>query len=54
MTGSWNQTMWLCVCDRLIHDRELALFDGRRLLRQDRFDEIKKWNNFSDDAMKEK
>ena len=50
---------WVCdynwwMCDRLIHDRELALFDGRRLLRQDRYDEIKKLNNFSDDVMKEK
>lgn len=46
--------MHVDVCDRLIHDRELTLFDGRRLLRHDRFDEIKKRNNYSDDAVKEK
>ena len=42
------------LCNRLIHDRELALFDGRRLLRHDRYEEIKKQNNFSEDIMQEK
>ena len=42
------------MCGRLIHDRELELFDGRRLLRHDRYDEIKEQNSFSDDVMKEK
>jgi len=38
----------------LIHDRELALFDGRRLLRHDRYDAIKMQNNLSVDDMKDK
>ena len=36
---------------RLIHDRELSLFDGTRLLRHDRFDEIKTKFNLSDEDM---
>lgn len=40
----------VCVC-RLIHDRELALYDGTRLLQAERYDEIKKKNNLSDEAM---
>ena len=39
---------------RLIHDRELSLFDGSRLLRQDRYDDIKEENGYTDAIMKEK
>jgi len=49
-----NCSYWLAVYGRLIHDRELELFDGRRLLRHDRYDKIKEQNSFSDDVMKEK
>jgi len=49
--------VWLYVlagCGRLIHDRELDLFDGQRLLRYDRYHRVKEQNSFSDDVMKEK
>ncbi|KAJ8310233.1 hypothetical protein KUTeg_012098 [Tegillarca granosa] len=36
------------VLHRLIHDRELQLFDGSRLLRQDRYDDIKHQTGLSD------
>jgi hypothetical protein len=42
------------ICCRLIHDRELSLFDGRRLLRHDRYDEIKTSNNFTENEMKDR
>ncbi|XP_046400469.1 von Willebrand factor A domain-containing protein 8 [Ischnura elegans] len=41
----------LAVVHRLVHDRELHLYDGQRLLRHDRYDEIKKENNLSDESM---
>ena len=31
----------MCLLNRLVHDRELQLFDGRRLLRADRYDALK-------------
>ncbi len=37
--------------DRLIHDRELSLFDGTRLLRHDRYEEIKAKNGYNDEEM---
>ncbi|CAN7939417.1 unnamed protein product, partial [Ixodes hexagonus] len=37
---------------RLTQDRELQLFDGKRLLRHDRYDAIKSSCDFSDDDMK--
>ncbi len=43
-----------CFVCRLIHDRELALYDGTRLLQAERYDEIKRKNNFSDEAMLER
>ena len=39
---------------RLIHDRELSLFDGTRLLRDDRYDAIKEENNLTDQDMQER
>ncbi len=36
---------------RLIHDRELTLFDGTRLLRQDKYDAIKEEQGLSDQEM---
>ncbi len=41
----------LCYC-RLIHDRELTLFDGTRLLSQDKYVSIKEENQLSDEDMK--
>ncbi|XP_053996012.1 von Willebrand factor A domain-containing protein 8 isoform X1 [Hylaeus anthracinus] len=38
----------LAVLHRLVHDRELQLHDGKRLIRADRYDEIKKEYNKSD------
>jgi MoxR-like ATPase len=40
------------VLHRLIHDRELSLFDGTRLLRHDRYDEIQNHHQLTDEAMK--
>ncbi|ELU02005.1 hypothetical protein CAPTEDRAFT_192877 [Capitella teleta] len=42
------------VLHRLIHDRELSLFDGSRLLRHDKYDAIKEKNSFSDAQMTER
>ncbi|KAF4526552.1 hypothetical protein B566_EDAN009123 [Ephemera danica] len=38
----------LAVIHRLVHDRELQLYDGRRMLRSDRYDEIKSKHSLSD------
>ncbi|XP_023930017.1 von Willebrand factor A domain-containing protein 8 [Lingula anatina] len=42
------------VLHRLVHDRELSLFDGTRLLRQDRYDQVKQTTGMTDDQMAEK
>lgn len=42
------------VLHRLIHDRELQLFDGTRLLEHDRYEQIKTDNELSDQDMKER
>jgi len=39
---------------RLVHDRELQLHDGKRLVRADRYDEIKKTYGRSDEEMSER
>lgn len=36
---------------RLVHDRELQLHDAKRLIRADRYDELKKKYNRSDEEM---
>lgn len=36
---------------RLVHDRELQLYDGKRLLRHDRYDYVKQKYKFSDEDM---
>lgn len=41
------------VLHRLIHDRELQLYDGTRLLRQDRYEAVKKSTGKTDEDMKE-
>nr|XP_045609178.1 von Willebrand factor A domain-containing protein 8-like isoform X1 [Procambarus clarkii]XP_045609179.1 von Willebrand factor A domain-containing protein 8-like isoform X1 [Procambarus clarkii] len=41
----------LAVLHRLIHDRELQLYDGTRLLRSDQYDSIKDENGWSDSEM---
>lgn len=38
---------------RLVHDRELQLHDGKRLIRADRYEEIKKELEKSDEALAE-
>ncbi|XP_076618440.1 von Willebrand factor A domain-containing protein c12.2 isoform X2 [Colletes latitarsis] len=38
----------LAILHRLVHDRELQLHDGKRLMRADRYDEIKKEHDKSD------
>ncbi|XP_062588748.1 von Willebrand factor A domain-containing protein 8-like [Saccostrea cucullata] len=42
------------VLHRLIHDRELQLFDGTRLLRNDRYEQIKTDNELTDQDMKDR
>lgn len=42
------------VLHRLIHDRELQLFDGTRLLRHDRYEQIKANSEMTDEDMKER
>ena len=44
----------LCCFCRLIHDRELDLFDGTRLLRHDRYDLMMKENSWSEEEMKQR
>ncbi|KAK7080894.1 von Willebrand factor A domain-containing protein 8 [Halocaridina rubra] len=44
----------LAVLHRLIHDRELQLYDGKRLVRHDRYDAIKSVNSFTDQDMEAK
>lgn len=44
----------LSVLQRLIHNREMQLFDGMRLIHSDRYDKIKRENNFSDEDMEER
>lgn len=41
----------LAVIHRLVHDRELQLHDGRRLVRHDRYDEYKSRYNLSDEKL---
>ncbi|XP_015436768.1 PREDICTED: von Willebrand factor A domain-containing protein 8 [Dufourea novaeangliae] len=41
----------LAILHRLVHDRELQLHDGKRLIRADRYDEIKTEYNKSDEDM---
>ena len=36
---------------RLIHDRELTLFDGTRLLRHDKYDHLKEMEKLMDEDM---
>ncbi|XP_032686011.1 von Willebrand factor A domain-containing protein 8 [Odontomachus brunneus] len=44
----------LAVLHRLVHDRELQLHDGKRLVRADRYDEIKKEHGSSDEDMRDR
>ncbi|XP_068924755.1 von Willebrand factor A domain-containing protein 8 isoform X2 [Petaurus breviceps papuanus] len=44
----------LAVLQRLIHDRELTLFDGSRLLREDRYQHLKEDLQLSDEQLKKR
>ncbi|XP_036613372.1 von Willebrand factor A domain-containing protein 8 [Trichosurus vulpecula] len=44
----------LAVLQRLIHDRELTLFDGSRLLREDRYQHLKEELQLSDEQLKKR
>ncbi|XP_077393200.1 von Willebrand factor A domain-containing protein 8 isoform X1 [Festucalex cinctus] len=44
----------LAVLSRLLHDRELDLYDGTRLLRWDRYQALKEEQNFTDEQLKER
>lgn len=41
-------------CPRLLHDRELDLYDGTRLLRWDRYQTLKEQLQFSDQQLQER
>nr|CAD7453762.1 unnamed protein product [Timema tahoe] len=43
----------LCINCRLVHDRELQLHDGQRLIRHDRYDDLKTQNNLSDEQLRQ-
>ncbi|XP_038658700.1 von Willebrand factor A domain-containing protein 8 [Scyliorhinus canicula] len=44
----------LAILQRLIHDRELTLYDGSRLLRADRYRELKKVLSLSDEDLQQR
>ncbi|XP_067896341.1 von Willebrand factor A domain-containing protein 8 isoform X2 [Heterodontus francisci] len=44
----------LSILQRLIHDRELTLYDGSRLLRADRYQELKKVLHLSDEDLQQR
>ncbi|XP_063005440.1 von Willebrand factor A domain-containing protein 8 isoform X1 [Melospiza melodia melodia] len=44
----------LAVLQRLIHDRELTLYDGTRLLREDRYQNVKEELQLSDEKLQER
>ncbi|XP_036788326.2 von Willebrand factor A domain-containing protein 8 isoform X2 [Manis pentadactyla] len=44
----------LAVLQRLIHDRELSLYDGSRLLREDRYIRLKEELNMSDEQLQKR
>eukprot|EP00057_Strongylocentrotus_purpuratus_P027672 XP_011682146.1 PREDICTED: von Willebrand factor A domain-containing protein 8 [Strongylocentrotus purpuratus] len=44
----------LTVLHRLVHDREVTLFDGTRLLRHDRYEQVKQDTSLSDAELAEK
>ncbi|KAK2514328.1 Vwa8 [Columba guinea] len=44
----------LAVLQRLIHDRELTLYDGTRLLREDRYQNLKEELQISDEQLQER
>ncbi|XP_009866947.1 PREDICTED: von Willebrand factor A domain-containing protein 8-like, partial [Apaloderma vittatum] len=44
----------LSVLQRLIHDRELTLYDGTRLLREDRYQNLKEELHISDEKLQER
>ncbi|XP_065352663.1 von Willebrand factor A domain-containing protein 8 isoform X2 [Cloeon dipterum] len=43
----------LAVVHRLVHDRELQLYDGKRLLRHDRYDAVKQQSGLNDAELQE-
>ena len=48
----YNQ--FLLLIFRLVHDRELQLFDGSRLINKDKYETIKQDNNLTDKDMAER
>ena len=45
---------YLFLIFRLVHDRELQLFDGSRLINKDKYETIKQDNNLTDKDMAER
>nr|CAD7394578.1 unnamed protein product [Timema cristinae] len=43
----------LAVVHRLVHDRELQLHDGQRLIRHDRYDDLKTQHSLSDEQLRQ-
>lgn len=47
--------VFLCLfSNRLIHDRELTLYDGTRLLREDRYQNLKEELKIPDEKLQER
>ncbi len=44
----------LAVLHRLVHDRDISLFDGTRLLRDDRYQTLKQQTGLTDEQMKDR
>jgi hypothetical protein len=49
-----NYFSFLDVLHRLVHDKELQLYDGTRLLRHDRYEQIRSEHNLSESQMEER
>lgn len=49
-----KNTLLSTICCRLLHDRELDLYDGTRLLRWDRYQTLKEQLQCSDQQLQER
>ena len=49
-----RSTVYFSHFDRLVHDRELQLFDGTRLIGKEKYDEIKSELSLTDEQMAER
>ena len=50
----WVIFMFPLLSHRMVHDREISLFDGTRLLRHDRYEAVKQDAGLTDEQMTER